>query len=278
MSELGDLETAVVGLIAGIQDLGVPVFRSVSGFSDPDRRRSLGHIGGQVAPAALVIYGGRVRADLTQSVVGLPKVTVLLRAENFRGGSDVRSGDGTSQGGFELLSFVMAALDGALVQTDRRLVALDEQVVAADETHAVYEQRYLIDRLSELQPPTFNTVVLAGSESLVNVLVADASAETVSFAFPGIDGVFRHHLGMRERLIRWKGQLRAASDAALNTIESDIEDAVADPGAFDMVDSWSRTFADCVLDRFTRMGPRQRHPVTGSALQPFELHFTQLNP
>lgn len=278
MSELGDLETAVVGLIAGIQDGGSPVFRSVAGFSDPDRRRSLAHISGLVAPAALVIYAGRVRGDVSQSVVGAPKVTVLLRAENLRGGEDVRSGDGAAYGGFELLQLVMAVLDGTVVQTDRRLVALDEQVVVADATHAVYEQRYLIDRVAELQPPTFNSVALAGAGSLVTVIIGDAVGETASFAFPGIDGVFQHHLGMRGRSIRWKGQLRAAGDSGLNTIESILEAAVADPEAHDMVDSWSRTFGDCVLDRFVRQGPRERHPVTGYALQSFELHFTQLNP
>ncbi len=277
MSDLGDLESAVVGLVAAIQSAGSPVFRSVDGFSDPDRKRSTAHIRRLAAPAGLVVYSGRLRADAADSVVGLEKLTVLISAENLRGGDDPRAGDGVWHGGFELLGLVSSALDGVLVQTDRRLIAIDEQVAFADATHVVYEQRYAVDRVAELAAPTFDGMALAGASSVVNVVVGEATAETRSFAFPGIDGVFRHHLGMRSRAIVWRGQLRASSDSALNTIESTIETAVADPGAFAMVDSWSRSFADCVCDRFVRTKARRRHPVSGDALQPFELHFTQLN-
>ncbi len=277
MSNLGDLEAAVVGLIAAIQSGGSAVFRSASGFSDPDRKRSTAHLRRQVAPAALVIYSGRLRTDAAESVVGLEKLTVLVSAENLRGRDDPRTGDGTWHGGFELLGFTTTALDGVLVQTDRRLIAIDEQVAYADETHVVYEQRYAVDRVAELAAPTFDGVALAGAGSLVNVVVGEVKAETQTFAFPGIDGVYRHHLGMRSRPIVWRGQLRASSDAALNTIESGIEAAVANPGAFTMVDSWSRSFADCVCERFVRTKPRRRHPTRGDALQPFEVHFAQLN-
>jgi len=278
VSELGDLEAAVMGLISAIQSGGAPAFRSVVGFADADRRRTVARISGLAAPAAVVIYTGRVRTSMPGSVIGLPKVTVLLRAQNLRGRAAVRSGDTTALGAFDVLSLATATLDGAIVQTDRRLVALDEQTLTADETHVVYEQRYLVDRVAEATQPTFDGVVLAGANSAVNVVVGDATAETVSFAFPGIDGVFRHHLGMRDRAIGWTGQLRDVDDAALNTTEAAIEAAVANPGAFDMVDAWSRTFSDCTLDRFVRRGPRSRHPVTGEALQSFELQFTQLNP
>lgn len=278
MSELGDLESAVVSLIAGITSGGSPAFQSVEGFSDGDRRAGVAQVRRRLAPAALVVFGGRVRSDVAESVVGVPKLTVLIAAANLRGGDDPRSGDGTALGGFDLLALVMTALDGTIVDTDRRLSALDEQVVAADETSVVYEQLYLVDRITELSSPTFNGQVLAGSDSLVNVIVGELSADTVAFAFPGIDGVFRHHLGTRGRPIRWRGQLRASDDSGLSTIESTIEAMVANPNSFDMVDSWSRTFADCTADRFVRTGPRRRHPVSGYALQPFEIHFTQLNP
>jgi len=278
VSELGDIEAAVIALIEAIADGGAPVFRSVSGFSDPERRKALAAIGELNAPAALVVYTGRVRSDTQHAIVGSPKLTVLLRAENLRGGDDVRLGDGTNHGGFGLLEFVLGALDGAVVVADRRLAAIDEQVATADETHVVYEQRYLVERLAELTPPTFNGVALCGAASAANVIVGEAAVEDVSFGFPGIDGEFRHRLGLRGRPIHWTGLLRAADDDALNALEAAIEAAVADPQAHDLVDAWSRVFVDCVVDRFERRGPRQRHPVTGQALQPFELHFTQLNP
>ncbi len=162
------------------------------------------------------------------------------------------------------------------MQTDRRLVALDEQASSADATGVVYEQRYAVDRVNTLSPPTFDGVALAGAESIVEVGIGATSVDVQSFAFPGIDGVFRNHLGTRMREINWAGQLRAADDTALNTIESVIEAAVARAGAFTMTDSFNRSFAECVCDRFVRRGPRRRHPVSGMALQGFELRFVQL--
>ncbi len=285
MSELGDLESAVVGLIAGIQDGGQPVFRAVAGYAKTDRPGNVSFIRSQNAPAALVSYEGRLRlsavrggAEASRSIVGLPRLTVWIRAQNQRGGDDVRYGDGSAMGGFELLALVMGVLDGAVVQTDRRLLAVEEQVAAADETDVIYEQRYVVDRVAELQAPTFNATALAGAESVVNVMVGPVDTATHAFAFPGIDGVFRHHLGTRGRVIRWMGQLRAASDAALNAVESNIEAAVGDALAHDVVDAWSRTFSECVLERFERIGNRRRHPVTGQAVQEFEMTFVQLNP
>jgi hypothetical protein len=278
VSELGDIETAVRDLIANLEEGGTPIFRTVEGFSDGDRRRALAYIDGRPAPAALVMYAGRVKGDAGSAIIGSPKLTVLLRAENLRGGCDVRCGDGTASGGFQLLERVAEVLDEAAVLADRRLLLIDEQVASGDETHVVYEQRYAVERLSEVTQPTFNGQVLTGAESLVNVLVGEAVAESVSFGFPGIDGEFRHQLGLRGRPIRWAGQLRGVDNDALSAVEQSIEAAVADPRPHDLVDAFSRTFADCVLDRFVRRGPRQRHPVSGWALQPFELHFTQLSP
>ncbi len=277
MSELGDLETAVIGLITGIQSGGQPMFREVFGFTDPDRKRGVAEIRRRQLPAAMVVYDGRQRANAADSIVGLPRLTVLIATENLRGGDDVRAGDGAAPGGFDLLGSVMSTLDGAIVQTDRRLSAIDEQTVAADETHVVYEQRYLVDRAAELTAPTYDGTAIAGASSLVNVIVGELSAERVSFAFAGIDGEFRHHLGTRGRLIRWRGRLRAVDDAALNNIEATIEAKIAAGTTADMVDSWSRTFADCTVDLFERTGPRRRHPVSGEAIQPFEIRFTQLN-
>jgi hypothetical protein len=278
VSELGDIENAVVNLLSGIQVSQSNVFKSVVGFSTPDRRAAVKQLSRQRSPAALVAYAGRLRADSGESVVGLPKLAVFVASANYRGGDDPRDGDTASTGGFELLGLVAGVLDGVLVATDRRLLALDESVVSADDTRVIYEQRYVIDRVTELTPPTFDGVALAGASALVEVLVGEVASETTSFAFPGIDGVFRHHLGTRARPIRWRGQLRETDDAALSATELTIESSVNDPGSFTMVDSWSRTFSDCTLDRFVRTGPRRRHPLTGQALQAFELHFTQLNP
>ena len=41
-------------------------------------------------------------------------------------------------------------------------------------------------------------------------------------------------------------------------------------------DAWGRSYAECVLEAFERQGSRRRHPMTGAAVQAFELVFTQL--
>lgn len=272
MSELGNIESAVIGLITGITSESTPVFKTVLSFPDPDRKAGVAQVRRHVSPAALVIYAGRLRADTRDAVIGAPRLTILISAEENRGDAQVASQ------GFDLLEQITTTLDGTLIETDRRLLLLDEQIADTDGTHVVYEQRYVIDRVAELIQPTFDNVALAGTESLVNVVVGDLSTESVAFGFPGIDGEFRHQLGLRGRPIEWQGQLRADDDAAMNTLETQIEDAVIDAAAYTLTDAWGRSFADCVCERFQRNGPRKRHPVTSQSLQSFEIHFVQLNP
>jgi hypothetical protein len=211
------------------------------------------------------------------AIVGLPRVSVWIAARNLRGGDDVRLGDGSALGGFDLLALVMEALDGTVIESDRRLGAIDEQVIASDETHVVYEQRYVVDRVAELTQPTFDGAALAGADSLVQVVVGEVATEAAAFAFAGIDGEFRQQLGVRQRPIEWRGQLRASTDGALNAIECAIEAAVIEAGAHAMVDAWGRTFEDCVLVGLKRVGARRRHPVNGRAVQTFVMEFEQLN-
>jgi hypothetical protein len=70
--------------------------------------------------------------------------------------------------------------------------------------------------------------------------------------------------------------LRAADNAALNAIEQGIEDFVREGRPGVVFDSWARTFDDCAVAAFKRVGPRCRDDLTGQALQNFELEFTQL--
>ncbi|UCG16744.1 MAG: hypothetical protein JSV19_01650 [Phycisphaerales bacterium] len=276
MSELGDIESAIVSLLKSIEVEAVPVFATVRGYSDPDRKRAAAAIVRRRQPAAFVIYAGRTRAQVSHSIVGAPRITVLISTRHLGGADAPRLGDGEASGGFDLLGRAMQALDGAIVLTDRRLWALDEQVFTADERVVVYEQRYVVDRLCESSPPTFGGAVIAGTDSLVSVVPGDAEADAVAFAFPGIDGVFRHHLGLRGRRIRWDGQLRAATDPDLNTLEATIENYVGDPRPRALVDSCGRTHAHCVLESFRRTAARRRHPISGQALQDFEAVFVSL--
>ncbi len=278
MNELSDVTTAVMNRLTAIQSGGADAFRSVMMFSDPDRRRSVAHLRRVVAPAAMVVYAGRGRGAGDEGVLGMPKLSVLVSARNLRGGDDPQVGDAAVNGAFELLSLVAGDLDGAIVDADRRLIAVDEQLVGADESQVVYEQRYVVERVNNVTLPTWNADTLVGAGSVVDVVVGDVSTESSQFAFPGVDGVFEHHLGVRSREIVWRGQLRAVDDATLNTVEAGIETAIGGATSADLTDAFSRTFGDCVPRRFTRRGKRRRDPVSGEAVQPFEMLFVQLNP
>jgi hypothetical protein len=269
---------AVIDRIAAIQSGGNDAFRSVTLLADPDKRRSLPRLRSAAAPAAGVVYTGRLRAGADDGLPSEPKLSVFITASNLRGGDDPQTGDISKIGAFNLLSLVLLDLDGAIVDSDRRLVAVDEQLIEADERVAVYEQRYVVERVNNVAPPTWNGSTLTGASSVVDVEIGDVTTASSEFAFPGVDGVFQHHLGVRSRDILWRGRLQSDDDAALNAIETAIESAVAAAASADLVDAFGRTFTECVPRRFSRRGKRRRHPISGSAVQPFELVFTQLNP
>jgi hypothetical protein len=276
MSELGDLEAAVVGLLESVTIEGESAFADVTGLSDPDGKRAAAALARLPQPAAAVAYDGRTRADVKESWIGIPRLVVFISNRHLGDSSAARLGDAETPGGFDLLGVVTEALDGVVVLSDHRLQAFDEQTVTADDRTVVYAQRYLIERLASTSAPTFGGQAVAGPDSIVSVELGETDRERVTFGFPGIDGVYRHDLGNRGRSIRWSGQLRADDDTSLNAIESAIENLAAEGESQTLVDSWGRSHPDCVLDSFQRNGPRRRHPVTGQAAQNFELIFRQL--
>lgn len=277
MSQLETLENAIVTLISAIQVGGQDVFAVVAGTSHAKGEGLTAALRRERKPAALVGYEGRRPAAGDEPVPEAPRFFVAVAEESLRGAGEARVGGTGVAGGFDLLDRLTQALQDATVATDYRLAFVDEAVLAADDRTVLYRQRYDARRISELTAPTFDGQTICGSDSIVNVIVGSPRRSVVRFGFPGIDGAFRHDLGGRGRPIVWRGQLRAASDAALNTIEQTIEGFAADPRAFSLVDAWGRTFGDCVLDTFTRRDRRREDSVTGDSLQDFTLEFEQLS-
>ena len=133
----------------------------------------------------------------------------------------------------------------------------------------------MVTKLATTTAPTFGGSAIAGSSSVVRVVVGDSEMDGQEFSFPGIDGEFRQALGLSSRPITWSGQLRAASDSALTTTETTIEGLIAASQPADIIDGFGRTFKDCALSRFVRKGEQRKHTINGQALQDFELHFIQ---
>jgi len=146
MSELSDLETAVVALVRNITLGGAPAFATVRGFADPDRRRALSALARENSPAAFVLCTGRTRTGTGSKRVTRLSVSVLIGNRDLGGEDRVRLGDAGHPGSFQLLHSTMQALDGAVALAGRRLVATNEQIIAADDRFLVYEQRYYVER------------------------------------------------------------------------------------------------------------------------------------
>ncbi len=277
MSELGDIESAVVGLIQAIQVNSVDLFAEVKGFSNTAPRDVVVGLRRELKPAAYVVYDGRASSDAF-GVPAEPKLSVFAIVESLRGGDEPRAGSALQSGGFDILGELFTALAGSTIVTDRQLAFVDEHLIAANDTSVVYEQRYSVLKLATTTAPTFGGSAICGSSSIVRVTVGDLEMETERFAFPGIDGEFQHALGLQARPVTWSGQLRAASDSALSSIETTIESLLAGSQPADIVDGFGRTFTDCVLNRFVRKNERRKHTIDSQALQDFELHFAQVIP
>ncbi|MCH8853743.1 MAG: hypothetical protein IID41_13990 [Planctomycetes bacterium] len=277
MSELGDIESAVIGLIQAVQVNSVDLFAEVKGFSNTAPRDVVAGLRRELKPAAYVVYDGRVSSD-PFGVPADPKLSVFAIVESLRGGDEPRAGSALQSGGFDVLGELFTALAGSTIVTDRQLAFVDEHLIAANDTSVIYEQRYSVLKLATTTAPIFGGSVICGNSSIVRVTVGVFEMATERFAFPGIDGEFQHALGVQGRPITWSGQLRAASDSALSTIETTIESLLADSQPADIVDGFGRTFTDCVLNRFVRKGPRSKHAIDSQALQDFELHFVEVTP
>ncbi len=275
MSELGDIEAAVVSLIEGIEANEQAVFARVGGVAAADRASAVRALERWPRPAAGVVYGGRERVTGAVSAIGDVRLTVLVAASGLRSADAARVGELDTVGAFELANLVTLALEGAAVGGERRLVGIDEQIAAANERGVIVEQRWLAETV-DAALPTFGGAVITGSESIVAVHVGERRAASVSFAFPGIDGVYRHGLGARGRRIRWSGQLRATGHASLNEIEAGIDELVGVCRPRTVEDALGRTFDQCVVERFARSGPRRVHPGAGLYVQAFEIEFAQL--
>jgi len=276
VSELGDIESAVTGLIQAIQVNSVDLFAEVKGFSNTAPREVVAGLRRELKPAAYVVYDGRASSDAF-GVPAEPKLSVFAIVESLRGGDEPRAGSALQSGGFDVLGELFTALAGSTIVTDRQLAFVDERLIAANDTSVIYEQRYSVLKLATSTAPTFGGSAICGSSSIVRVTVGDFEMETERFAFPGIDGEFQHALGVQARAVTWSGQLRAASDSALSAIEATIESLLDGSQPADIVDGFGRTFADCVLNRFVRNNQRRKHTIDGQALQNFELHFAQVN-
>jgi len=268
MSQQGDLESAIRSAVEAIELATSVVFADVAGWAGRFDRSALDRIGRLRKPAALVGF-------VEQRSGEGQRWAVAIAGAGLRGGDEARTGSDDVMGIFQLLALVRASLDGQTLGSGDRLTLVEEKLLDVDERVVICQQLYRAERAG--QQPQYDGKAICGEASCVQVTVGSIEKEVVEFGFAGIDGVYRHEMGLRGRTIEWQGELRAADAAALDAIESGLEDYVADPSSHDLSDEFGRSFSHCVLDGFERRGARHVDAVTSRVRQTFRLMFRQLD-
>ncbi len=282
-----EIESNTVQALQDLEVSGSPLLRTVRGATlrgasgrgatAQDRRVLVGSIARERTPAAYVVAGGRETSDKTFRRAGSLAFSVLLATRSERSDDEARRGGVDENGMFALAEQVALDLHDRTVFFDWRLLLVDEHPIGGEEGTIVWEQRYEARRIHGLTVPTFDGVVIAGSEGEARVVLGELRRASSTFSFPGIDGVYERYLGMRERPIVWRGQLRTSTTGGLDASEAGLENLVRTAKAGTIVDHSGRPHDNCVPRAYRRLGPTHVDPLTGQVLQDFELEFTQLS-
>lgn len=272
-----DIEDAVAGALSALFEAGVPLLATVRARTARERKVTLASLARERFPAAYVAVSGRDSGDKDHRRAGLALLTVVYACRSERQDDEARRGGSDVVGVLTIVQAAAMALQDLALPGGRRLLLIDEHAVGGEEGSALWEQRYEVRRESGSLVPRFGGIDVGGADSRVEVCVGELRRAVSLFAFPGVDGVFERFAGTRERSIVWRGQLRAADDAALNAIEEGLEDLVRRAEVNSVRDSWSRTFDHCVARSYRRVGARGCDDLTGQAVQAFELEFVQLS-
>jgi len=276
MNSWTTIGAAVRSVLAGLTQDESALLATVKGQTWRERKAVLAALARERLPAAYVLTVGRDTGDKDFRCPGKHLLNVWLAERSLRSEQEGWSGGEEVTGLLTLAVRVAEALEGAIVDGDRRMRLIDEQPVSGPVGLLVWEQRYALSRQAEMIALTFGGRALAGADSEMHVELGPLVRAGSYFAFPGVNGVFERNLGLRQRSIFWRGRLRASDDAALNAIEADIEGELADGQVRTMIDAWGRSHGACVIKSYKRAGPRGRDELDGSALQDGEIEFVQL--
>ena len=276
MSDWATIENEVVSVLEGLTVGQEKLLATVMAQTARDRKVLLEAIQGERLPAAYVMITGRVPGDRDAVLAGRVQLSVLIATRSLRADAEARVDGPGVLGMWTVVRQVAGGLQDRMVADTWLMGLVDERPTGGQAGTIVWEQRYEASRPAATTPPTFDSVAVAGTSSKIRVEVGELKRASELFAFPGVDGVFERFGGVRDRPIWWRGQLRAASDAALNTLEAGIEAEIRAGRAATMVDAWGRAFEECVVRAYRRRGPRARDELSGAVLQEAEIELAQL--
>ncbi|MCA9255913.1 MAG: DUF1834 family protein [Phycisphaerales bacterium] len=272
MSQLGDIEAAIISRLSTATIAGQPAFATIAGACGGHRPANRAAIRRSRMPAALVSFVEAPLAPETRAETHGARFSVLVADQSLRAASDPRQGDTTTIGAFALLDVARQKLDDFGVASGVRLVAVQSRFIDADERVAIYELLYRawpIDEVAQTTPQ-FNGNEIAGTHS-------DLQVEVGAFRVVPVDPEATPVTYMNTpRPIIWRGEIRASTHAQLTSLETNIESLIAARTIGTVDDVHDQTFDDCLIERYDRDGPRR---IVGlQVAQAAEIHFSQLTP
>jgi hypothetical protein len=274
MSQLGDLENALVLRLSEARSGGSLVFATVRGASGGYRPAIRDALARERMPAVYVGFTDEPTAPETKPAVRGARFVVLVAARALRIEDDPRYGGTDSPGAFALLEIARAQLDGYEPGYGSRAVCLHQKFVEADDRTAVYELLYRLWPISQTAL-TFGEQKIADGAVRMSLEIGPLAVEHAIIPATDAAGDVRHVSWVRGRPIVWRGQLRASSDSELNTIEAELQELVLSREERDVADDSGRVFAACILDRFALDGPRRPCGNGKAVVQDVELRFMQ---
>ncbi len=170
MSELGDLENAIVSRLQAATVSGSPVFEVVRGVSGGYRGAIRDALRRERMPAAYVAFTEEPKAPEVRAAVRGAKFVVLVADQTLRAESDPRHGDVSTVGTFTLLDEAAEQLDDYEPSTGLRLVDVHRRFVEADDRLAVYELLYRVW-------PVVDPALLPGAPSSLKAYTGQTSGE-----------------------------------------------------------------------------------------------------
>ncbi len=173
MSELGDIENAVVTRLAAATISGSPVFDTVRGVSGGYRAVIRDAMRRERMPAAYVAFIEEPTAPEVKPSVRGAKFVVLIAERALRLESDPRHGDADTLGAFTLLDETREELDDYQLTANLQLINLHQKFVEADDRVAVYELLYRVWPIPDAEDapaaPSLLTAALGATSTQVRL-------------------------------------------------------------------------------------------------------------
>jgi hypothetical protein len=166
MGEWQEIESAVVGALAGLTGSGAPLLATTRGRTAADRKAIVAGLLRERLPAAYIMLGGRDAGDKEYRQAGPPVLTVLLASRSERCEQDARLGGVDVTGVTTIAESAAAALRELDLGGHRRLMLVDERPVGGDEATVLWEQRYEVRRRPGDYVPLFDGCPLIGTSSV----------------------------------------------------------------------------------------------------------------